>query len=233
MTQIVQQKNTSPIDFGESSTTMGWIWKQVNKNISEPAIKRPWVDVWSWLLRVQQNGDDNWNKKCLKHTKLTSQLVLLVVGLRLSSLVLKLYVLTFLNNGMVMSVWDNPFHNTKKLVESSVSVSRASRSHHLPVGLTLHRGTETTWQQHLLKLKWEVGLQAAAGYWIRNQFIYTSMSSSTAMPFFLWLNDHMFNLHVALKSPFKWLLLKQPPQIVATQNLRIMRLSQTAQGSNE
>ena len=132
----ISSRSTSPIHFGESSTTMGWIWKQVNKNIYQKhAIKRPWVDVWSWLLRVQQNGDDNWNKTCLKHTKLTSQLVLLVVGLRLSSLVLKLYVLTFLNNGMVMSVWDNPFHNTINWLKVQLSLTRlkiSSSSQDLP-----------------------------------------------------------------------------------------------------
>lgn len=64
------------------------------------------------------------NRTCLKHMNLTSQLVLLVVGLRLSSLVLKLYVLTFLNNGMVMSVWDNPFHNTINWLKVHLSLTR-------------------------------------------------------------------------------------------------------------
>ena len=104
------------------------------------------------------------NKTCLKHMKLTSQLVLLVVGLRLSSLVLKLYGLTFLNNGMVMSVWDTSLSQYKKTGCESSTQSQA------------HRGTGTSCPTLDCKLLQDIGYATI--------HVYTSMSSSTAMHFF-------------------------------------------------
>lgn len=97
------------------------------------------------------------DKTCLKHTKLTSQLVLLVVGLRLSSLVLKLYVLTFLNNGMVMSVWDNPFHNTKKIwlkVHLSLTRLKISSSSLWTYPTSRHRNNMTTASSEIEVKSW-------------------------------------------------------------------------------